>query len=547
MEEIQKQLENCKIDKKENIQTESHKGIYCVKNDFTVCQQSSLKTEEYTSICGKSYEKSFETPAECYEDSLLLSTNNLAFSFLELPKDILHIQKFSGIPKLHEKSISFYKVSLEENLGMDIHLYPPSYVTFYPTYDVFQSKILATKILTHQNALKKVIHFDLDVTNYPFSEKWMVGGFIGICIPNLKSVVNEIFELLHISEEEADEQIILEMKGIQWSASRSTVSPRKIKTTRRNIMTWMVDIQSIPPKKALFRLLLEYATDVFDKKILSFLCSKEGQKLFISLCSTKCITLLHLLHAFSSSRPPLEHLLSVLPPLSPRRYSFSNDPSLTPGILQIAATIVKIPDWKNGTRLGLASAYFEKMFNKYINIKNANDTKALSQLTMLIFRGDHKNPLAREAYALGPRIFIGIGVGIAPFRGFVQNRFQNISCFEETWVIQGCRDAKLDELYSGEWGPLNTSENRIVVESQAGKKEHIQDEVRRRGKLIWETVNKENGRIYICGMGASFIKSLDDCLVEIAMKWGGYSHEDAVKKWKEFEDPVIFKYVKEIW
>ncbi|KAG5440013.1 hypothetical protein PCK2_000705, partial [Pneumocystis canis] len=381
---------------------------------------------------------------------------------------------------------------------MDSHSYQPSYITFYPTDNVFQSKIINTKILTHKNALKKVIHFDLDVSNYPFSEKWMVGGFIGICVPNLETVVNEIFELLNISKDEADEQIIFEQRGTQSLAFGGTIGPKKIKTTRRNIMTWLVDIQSIPPKRALLRLLLEYAADSSDKAILSFLCSKEGQKSFINLCSRKCVTLLHLLHAFSSSRPSLEHLLSVLPPLSPRRYSFSNDPSLTPGILQIAAVIVQMSDWKNRTRLGVASAYLEQMFHRYINIKNISDTKAFSQLTMLIFRGDHKNPLAREAYAPGPRIFMGIGVGIVPFRGFVQNRLQNSSHYEEVWVIQGCRDANLDELYAGEWGLLNTSENRIVVESRAGKREYIQDEIRRRGKLIWDLVNRKNGRIYIC-------------------------------------------------
>ncbi|KAG5517953.1 hypothetical protein PMAC_000408 [Pneumocystis sp. 'macacae'] len=207
-----------------------------------------------------------------------------------------------------------------------------------------------------------------------------------------------------------------------------------------------------------------------------------------------------------------------------------------------------MPDWKEGKRLGVASAYFEEIFDTYIKMKKINNIKNISsQLTIPIFKGNNQNPFAREPYSPGPRVFIGVGVGIAPFRAFVQNRLQNLSCFEEVWVIQGCRNIELDEIYQGEWGLFNTSKNRIVVESRSGKREYVQDEVKRKGKLIWEVINNKNGRIYVCGIGTSLIKSFDDCLIEIAMKWGGYSYKDAVKKWKEFENPLIFKYIKEVW
>ncbi|KTW25925.1 hypothetical protein T552_03199 [Pneumocystis carinii B80] len=564
MEKIQKQLENCRIndqkasseeslsfksiDHQKNLQKSVKKDIYSTKNDIITYQQDFLDNIKYTNS-----EEKHNSFSEKYieQDPVLFSlkTDNPALSSLELPDEAFHIQNFSGIPKLREPFILLHKICSQEKQREDIYLHPPSYLTDNSKYYVFQSEILIARALTSEGSLKQTLHFDLDVKDYVLNkdETWSIGGTIGIWVPNLKNVVDEIFEILNISKDKADEQIILEIKGGKWPVMRDNVYPQKIKTTRRDLLTWTVDIQSMPPKKNLLRVLMEYAKDPLDKQLLAFLCSKEGQKSFSNLCLQKCITLSHLLLAFPSCKPSFEHLLSVLTPLSPRKYSLSNDPSLSPGILQIALTILQIPHWKGGTRPGVASAYFEQIFYEYINRKKTNIMKeTLHKLSISIFR-DHINPFAHNAYAPGSRIFIGVGVGIAPFRGFIQNRLQDLTCLENLWIIQGCRDSKLDEIYSGEWGLFNTSKNRIIVESRVGKKEHVQDIIKQKGKLIWEVINSKDGRIYVCGPGITFTRSIDECLIRIAMEQEGYTREDAIKKWKEFEDPSVFKYIKEAW
>ncbi|KAG5517954.1 hypothetical protein PMAC_000409 [Pneumocystis sp. 'macacae'] len=223
----------------------------------------------------------FQESIEYDQDTLVFPTNNPAFSFLELPEEILYIKKLSGIIKLQKQSTFFHETYIGKDSKIHTFLDPPSCFISNSTYNIFQCKILTIRTLTHQNALKKVIHFDLDTKKYPFSEdeNWVVGGFIGICVPNLKNSVDEIFKLLNISEEEANKEIIFETQNNQWSTFWSNISSQKFKTTQRNIMTWMVDIQSIPPKKALLRLLAEYATNPLDRKVLFFLCSKEGKDL----------------------------------------------------------------------------------------------------------------------------------------------------------------------------------------------------------------------------------------------------------------------------
>ena len=157
-----------------------------------------------------------------------------------------------------------------------------------------------------------------------------------------------------------------------------------------------------------------------------------------------------MLTAFPSSRPPLDFLLSNLSTLIPRFYSLSSDPTFSKHahrrLIEIAVSVHESEQsWRPNCRTGVGSGYFERLARKIID-EGAQD------VTVPMFRGLMANPLANEFVADGPMLLIGAGVGIAPFRGFVQRRLQNANCINKVWVLQGVRDSLVDELYSGEWG-----------------------------------------------------------------------------------------------
>jgi len=79
-----------------------------------------------------------------------------------------------------------------------------------------------------------------------------------------------------------------------------------------------------------------------------------------------------------------------------------------------------------------------------------------------MFRGLMANPLAREFVTDSPMLHIGAGVGIAPFRGFVQKRLRSANCANKVWVLQGLRDSFLNEMYSGEWGVEEEKEKKML-------------------------------------------------------------------------------------
>jgi sulfite reductase alpha subunit-like flavoprotein len=226
----------------------------------------------------------------------------------------------------------------------------------------------------------------------------------------------------------------------------------------------------------------------------------------------------------------------------PRFYSLSNDPHFSRHqhrrIIEIAVTVHESEHrWKDGNRAGVGSGFFERKARDIID----NGTVGV---TVPMFRGLMANPLAKEFIADGPMLLIGAGVGIAPFRGFVQRRLQNANCVNKVWVLQGVRDSLVDELYSGEWG-VHDEQIKKVVESRVGTGRYVQDEVRNQADLVWNVVNAMDGRVFVCGSSKGMGEGVEEALVDVAIKKGRLSRDEAKEFWKKKKEGG--QYIAETW
>lgn len=449
-------------------------------------------------------------------------------------------------------SIDFTPHPTSEHYEIDTRIHPPSFVQPHPPYNVYSAKVFSARELTRPGAEKRTFHFDLDVTDYPeeLGVDFKVGGAIGVSAPNEASVVDELLDLLLVPRYLRDRDVLLKTDGGRWPTVWGDEKPRELVTTRRALLTWCSDIQSYPPTKPLLRLLAEYATDPNEKKILMFLCSGEGQGVFCDFRTGPHVTVNQLLYAFPSSKPPLDHLLANLSPLMPRFYSMSNDPheSCVPAagcsrLIEIAVTVHETPNWRGGSRTGVGSGFFERQARKYIEAEAKGEK---IDLRIPMFKGLMANPLAREFVSDGPMLLIGAGVGVAPFRGFVQRRLRNANCANKVWVLQGVRDSLLDELYSGEWG-VHESEVKKVVQSRknSGKGKYVQDEVRAQADLVWFIINSLDGRVFVCGSSKGMGEGVEEALVSVAMRKGNLGREEAKKFWKLKGE--VGQYIAETW
>lgn len=210
--------------------------------------------------------------------------NNRAFKSLKLKLAPLNSRsRLTNTTPLPVQTISLDPVSPEVKHQSTARTHPPKFVTPHPPYSVFSAKINSSRELTKPGAEKRTYHFDLDVTDYPEEAPgvdFRVGGAIGVCAPNNFDTVDEIFDILGVSPSERDEPVTLHTQGGRWPTIWGDEEERSLVTTRRELLTWTVDIQSYPPTKNILRLLAEYAKDDGEKTILLYLCSKQGQAAF---------------------------------------------------------------------------------------------------------------------------------------------------------------------------------------------------------------------------------------------------------------------------
>lgn len=209
--------------------------------------------------------------------------DNDAFRSLKLKLSPLSSRsRLSSITPLPSQNVRIEKIAEGVQHTSTVYEHPPKFVTPHPPFEVFAAKIDGTRELTKPGAPKRTYHFDLDVTDYPEESgvDFRVGGAIGVQAPNDFDTVDRLFDLLEIKEEERDVPVRLITEGGRWPTIWGADEPRDLITTRRELLTWTVDVQSYPPTKNLLRVLAEYASDETEKTILLYLCAKQGQAAF---------------------------------------------------------------------------------------------------------------------------------------------------------------------------------------------------------------------------------------------------------------------------
>ncbi|KAF2823121.1 hypothetical protein CC86DRAFT_372831 [Ophiobolus disseminans] len=493
--------------------------------------------------------------------------DNVAFRSLNLQLGPLALDsELTDATPLPAVNLSFEPLpSKDVKHVSEVHKAPPKYVQPHPPYEVYSAPLYHARELTKPGAEKRTIHFDIDVTDYPDEGgvDFKVGGAVGICPPNSQEIVDEIFDILCIPKFVRDKPVTLKTTTGRWPTIWGDDEARELVTTRRELLTWCVDVQSNPPTKNLLRLMAEYADAPNEAKILTYLCSAQGQAAFCDLRTTSHLTLAQLLHAFPSSKPPLPALLSVLTQLMPRFYSLSNDPHISsarPGLpgnrrlIEMAVTIHETPNWHpdSPVRTGVGSGFMERLAHQFITAENEGiDPRSILDLRVPMFRGLMANPLSKQFGGEGPMVLIGAGVGMAPFRGFILNRLKNANCANKIWLIQGVRDSMLDELYSGELGDHEREIKKVVqsrkvkIAGEDNEVKYVQDEVRVQADIVWFVINALDGRIFVCGSSKGMGEGVEDSLMDVAMQKGGISRAQAEEFWARKKEDG--QYIAETW
>ena len=115
-----------------------------------------------------------------------------------------------------------------------------------------------------------------------------------------------------------------------------------------------------------------------------------------------------------------------------------------------------------------------------------------------------------------PIIMVGAGTGVAPYRGFMQEREEQ-GAGGDNWLFFGNSNARYEFLYQTEWQSWHKSGllTRIDMAFSRDQAEriYVQDRIRQRGDEILEWLEK-GAHFYVCGDKDAMAKAVEQALLD---------------------------------
>lgn len=126
-------------------------------------------------------------------------------------------------------------------------------------------------------------------------------------------------------------------------------------------------------------------------------------------------------------------------------------------------------------------------------------------------------------------VMIGPGTGVAPFRGFLQER-EAVGASGRNWLVFGNRHLRRDFLYQLEWQDAlrRGSLHRLSVAfSRDGERRHyVQDRLLEHGAELYAWI-AGGAHLYVCGDAAAMAPAVEAALIEVLARQGGQAPEAA--------------------
>lgn len=221
-----------------------------------------------------------------------------------------------------------------------------------------------------------------------------------------------------------------------------------------------------------------------------------------------------------------DELLGTLKRLQPRLYSIASSAKAYPQQVHLTVAAVRY-----GKRKGVSSTYLAD---------RADD----GEVPIFVQPSKHfRTPTDGDV----PMIMIGPGTGVAPFRGFLQER-RALGHQGRNWLFFGEQHAASDFYYQDELQGLQRdgmlTHLSLAFSRDQAQKIYVQDRLLEHGAELWRWL-QDGARLYICGDASRMAKDVDQALREIAQSHGGLCVEGAVEYWRGLSEQK--RYLRDVY
>ncbi|MCJ1400318.1 hypothetical protein MMC11_003523 [Xylographa trunciseda] len=259
-----------------------------------------------------------------------------------------------------------------------------------------------------------------------------------------------------------------------------------------------------------------------------------------SLISSQRLSPLYLLETHPTAALPFPIYLSMLPPMRVRQYSISSSPLFSPTTCTLTYAVVDTPTLSLPSTAKATEPSTDdtpKNITSGTSTLPFRSTRARGVATTYLASltpGDHLLVSVRASHTAFhpplavseiPLILICAGSGLAPFRGFVQERAMQLSAHRALapcLLFIGCRSPARDALYAAElqaWQAHGAVSVRYAFSALPAASDgcaYVQDRLwRDRDEVrdLWA----RGARVFVCGSGPVG-EGVRECVVRIAME-----------------------------
>lgn len=377
--------------------------------------------------------------------------------------------------------------------------------------DVSEAKVISNTTISGPGVSKKN-HIELQL---PSDMTYRAGDYLAVLPLNPPETVHRVMTRFSLPWDAM----------LRISSTTGTILPTEHPISAQSLFSAYVEL-SQPATRRGISMLREASTDETTKTALDALI--EGD--FAAEITEKRVSLLDLLERFPSIQLPLSAFVASLIAMRVRQYSISSSPLANPNRATLTyAVLDELSISGQGRYVGVASNYLSSVKpGDIIHVAVKHSHQAFHLPT------DGENV---------PIIMVAAGTGLAPFRGFIQERAAQLGAGRKlapAHLYFGTHHPTQDDLYREEldfWermGAVTTHRAYSRAPEHSNGHRHI-DEVIVADSVLLEQLWAQEAKVYVCG-SRRLGESVKNACIQVAKdasrrKHGSEQSDEKVNAW----------------